>query len=128
MRECLFALGLELFGRAEAVVRAPFLNEHTRARLIFSEPLRRSVRPNGAANFRPLIPVEAKPTEILEDRRIRFDRGSIDVGIFDAKNERAFLPSREQPVEERCADVSDVKVACWARCEADAHLALGSGL
>ena len=121
VRERLFALGVELLGRAEAVVRAPFLDEHARARLIFPEPLGRSVRPHRSADLRPLIPVQAEPAQILEDHRVGVGRRALDVGVFDAKDERAVLPARQQPVEERCADVADVQVPGRARSESDAH-------
>ena len=121
VRERLFALGLELLGRAEAVIRAPLLDEHARARLIFSEPLGRSIRAHGAADLWPFIPVEAEPAQILEDRRVGVGRRALDVGVFDAQDERTVLPARKQPVEERRADVADVKMACGARSESDAH-------
>ena len=121
VRERLFALGFELLGRAEAVIRAPFLEEHARARLIFSEPLGRSIRPDRSADLRPLIPVQAEPAQIFENRRVGVGRRALDVGVFDAQDERAVLPAREQPVEQRRADVADVQVAGRARGESDAH-------
>ena len=92
-----------------------------RARPIFVEPLRRAIRPDGPADFGPFVPVESEPSQVFENRRVRFGGRTVGVRIFDAQNERAVVTAREQPVEQRRADVADVQMPGRARGEADAH-------
>jgi hypothetical protein len=44
--------------------------------------------------------MQPQPAQILEDARFRLARGSLDVGVLDAEDERAVVSVREQPVEE----------------------------
>src|SRR5688572_11848110 len=104
------------------------LNEDTRARLIFPEPLGRPVRTNGTADLWTFIPVEAEPAQIFENRRVGVGCGALNVGVFDTQDERAVLPAREQPVEQRRADIADVQMAGGARSETNSHVTLGLGL
>ena len=52
-------------------------------------------------------------------------RGALEVGVLDAQDERAALPAREQPVEERRARVADVQLPGRARSEAESHQVFG---
>ena len=69
---------------------------------------------------RPLVPVEAEPAEALQDRL----GGALDeprlIGVLDADDEGAAAVPREEPVEERGADVPHVRNARGAGGVADA--------
>jgi hypothetical protein len=68
----------------------------------------RRVRPSDARAF---IPVETKPTEAVENAGDHLDRGALGIGVFDAEDERAAMPARVEPVEERGARAPDVEIA-----------------
>src|SRR5262249_25935031 len=120
-RERLLALRLELRGRAEARVRCAGALQFLRVRLIQVQPLRLAIRPMSAARVGPLIPVEAEPAKVLENRLLRFARGALGVGVLDAQDEGSALAARQQPVEERRARVADVEPARRAGCKSDSH-------
>src|SRR3954470_5785051 len=75
------------------------------------EALRLAVRTVGPADVRSLVPFEAKPAHVFENAGLRFLGRPLGVGVLDAKDERAFVAVRQQPVEERRASVADVKLA-----------------
>ena len=74
------------------------------------EPLGLEVRPEGAADSGPFVPVEAKPPHPLENPFDHLGRGALHVGILDAEHEDAAVPAREQPVEQRRAGAADMQV------------------
>ena len=85
------------------------------------QPLGLPVRPARTADVGPLVPVEAEPAQIAQDRRLGLARRALDVGVLDAQDERAARAARQQPVEQRRARVADVELAGGAGCEADTH-------
>src|SRR5918997_1763289 len=74
-----------------------------------------------AADVRSLVPLETQPAEGLEDAGLRLTRGALAVGVLDAQDERAVLPMREQPVEERGAGVPHMELARRARRKTKSH-------
>ena len=48
-------------------------------------------------------------------------RRALDVGVLDAKHERAAMPAGVEPVEERSARAADVEIAGRRRRESDAR-------
>ena len=115
-------LGLELLGRAEAVVRAAAPRPASlRDRRVAIEPLGLPVRAVRAADVGPFVPVEAQPSQVVEDAVLGFARRSLRVGVLDAQHERAAVAARQQPVEQRRARVADVQMSGRTRREADAH-------
>ena len=44
--------------------------------------------PRGPPTSGPLVPVEAEPAQVVEDRRLRLERRALDVGVLDAQDER----------------------------------------
>ena len=92
--ERLLSIGLELRGRAEAVVRRLAGKQLLRVRLIEMEPLRLTIRTVRPVDVGPLVPVEAEPSKIADDRRLRLARRTLEVGVFDPENEGAALPAR----------------------------------
>ncbi len=119
--EGLLTLCLELRRRAEAVVRSVGAEQLLRVRLIEMQPLGLPVRAARSADVGPLVPVEAEPPQVAEDRRLRLARRALGVGVLDAQDERAALPAGEQPVEERRTGVPHVQLTCRAWREADSH-------
>src|SRR5687767_7634357 len=59
----------------------------------------------------PLVPIETQPAETIQNPPDHVRRGPLDVGVFDAEHERAAVPARVEPVEERGAGAADVEVA-----------------
>ncbi len=53
------------------------------------EPLGLPVGTMRPADVGALIPLQAEPSEILEDRGLRLARGPLDVGVLDAQDERS---------------------------------------
>src|SRR5262245_9099615 len=68
-----------------------------------------------SAQFRALVPVEPQPAKVVQNRVLGHRRGPLGIGVLDAQDERAVLPARHQPVEQRRARVAHVKLACRAR-------------
>src|SRR5258705_6866154 len=85
-----------------------------------------AVRTAGTADIRPLVPLQPKPAQILEDALLEFLLGPLRIGVLDAQDERAVVAAREQPVEQRGARVADVQLAGGAWREADSHLSAGA--
>ena len=115
------ALGLEALGGTEAVVRAASVDERGGVQAVQVKPLRLPVGTMRPADVRALIPLQAEPSEILENRRLRLARGPLDVGVFDAQDERSAGSARHQPVEQGRARIADVEMAGGAWGEADSH-------
>ena len=115
------AIGLELLGRTEAVVRLPGRQQLHGVRAIDVQPLGLPVRPVFAAGLDALAPLEPHPPQIVEDRLLRLARRPLDVGVLDAQDERAALTAREQPVEQRRARVADVQLPGRTRRESKSH-------
>ena len=65
------------------------------------------------------VPVEPEPAERLLDLLGRLGDLAARVRVLDAQPELAALVAREEPVEERGVDASDVEEARRARREAD---------
>ena len=77
------------------------------------------------ADVRPFVPVEPQPAQAVDDPGDHLPRRSLGVGVLDAQHERAAVPPRVQPVEERRPRAADVQVAGRRRSEADAdHLGI----
>src|SRR5919199_1246120 len=70
---------------------------------------------------RPLVPLELQPAQGVEDLLDVLGRRAFTVGIFDAQEERAAGPARQQPVVERGPRAADVQRAGRGRSEAKPH-------
>ena len=103
LRFGLFPLGLQLLLGAIAAIRDAARQELARDLVIQRVALRLA-----KGTF---IPLQAQPSEIVKDHLLRLARRARDIGVLDAKNERAFVMLREQPVEDRGARAADVKMA-----------------
>src|SRR5712692_4469150 len=90
-------------------------------RLVQVQPLGLAIRPARTADVWSLVPVEAEPPQVAENRGLGLDRRPLDVGVLDAKDERRVRASREQPVEERGARVADVDLASRAGRKSQSH-------
>ncbi len=121
VRDRVLTLGVELRRRAETVVRVVRAEQLLRVRLIEVQPLGLPVRPVPAADVRPLIPLEAQPAQIADNRRLRLARRALDVGVLDAQDDGAAGTAREQPVEQRRPRVADVELTGGARCKTQSH-------
>ena len=89
--------------------------------LVALESLRLKIRRVRPADSRTFVPLESQPAHRLEDARHHLVGRSLRVGVFDAKDERAAVPAREQPVEQRRARAADVKIPGGRRRESNAR-------
>jgi hypothetical protein len=71
---------------------------------------------------RSLVPIEAQPLHVLEDRLLVLRLGTLPVGILDAQDELAAMPAGEQPIKEGGTSAPDVQVPCGAGGETDSNL------
>jgi hypothetical protein len=122
----LMAIAIELGRRAEAVIRVVARHQLVRVRRIQVHTLGLTVWSVRPADIRTLVPLEAEPSEILEDAALRFPCRSLGVGILDAQDECSVLAVREQPVEQRRAGVAHVQLTGGAGSKSNAHTSVGS--
>ena len=115
------ALGLQLFGRAVAVVRAALRDQPLGHRAIAIEPLRLKVRARTGRRPSGPRPSRARASACRRECPRPSRPTSARVGVLDAQHERAAVPAGEQPVEERRAGAADVQVAGGRWREADAN-------
>ena len=102
-------------------VAHPFLQQPPGVLGIRLQALGLAVRAKGAPDFDAFVPMQAHPPQILEDSLLGFAGRPLQVGVFDAKDERALLTSGEQPVEQGRARVADVQVTGGGRSETQPH-------
>ena len=76
-----------------------------------------TIRP---ADFGAFVPLDAEPTEAVEDWLQGLGTIAIGVGVVDAEDELAAEALDEQPVEKSGADASDVEVSGGTGSEASA--------
>lgn len=75
----------------------------------------------GAVDVRPLVPVEAEPSEVVELGPAEVVAHASNVEIFDPQNETPAGGAHLKPGEQRSAGVADVQVSGGARSEATAQ-------
>ena len=63
-----------------------------------------------ALEQRAYVPIDAQPSQTIEDHLRVFTTGSLAVRVLDAQDEDPTLLACEQPVEERSACSADVQV------------------
>ena len=68
----------------------------------------------------PSSHVESEPPHAVENAGDHVGRRALDVGVFDAEDERAAVPAGVEPVEQRRARAADVEIAGRRRRETDA--------
>src|SRR6185369_7689372 len=119
--ERLLALLFELLLRAETVVGLAFVHELERVRAIDLPLVALAIRRVRAADVRTLVPLDAEPLEVFEELRLVTGFAAIEVGVFDAKDERTFLLTREEPIEKSSAGIADMNLAGRRRSETYAY-------
>ena len=124
---CLLRLpvGVELLRRAVARVGEVTGEEVRGRRDVARAPLHLAIRRErpvvGAAGaVGSLVPADPEPVQVLEDVLLERDRVPREVGVFEAKDERAAGPAGVQVVEQRRPRRPDVQRAGRARGDADA--------
>src|SRR6202008_2681673 len=95
-----FALLAQAIRGAVAVVREALLDKRCGGGAMPIVALRLEVRGVRATDARPFIPVEPNPLHAVENARDHLGGRTLGVGVLDAKDERAAMPPRVQPVEE----------------------------
>ena len=86
------------------------------------QPLGLPIRSARAIDVGAFIPGEPEPPQITKNCRVGVDGGALHVGVLDPQNERAALPAREEPVEERRARVAHVQLPGRTRSESHTHV------
>src|SRR5438046_2357689 len=74
-----------------------------------------------SADIGTFLPIEREPAQIAEHHLFRFARRTRLIGVFDAQDERAAVPLREKPIENRGAHATNVKMSRWRRREANTN-------
>ena len=75
----------------------------------------------GTTHVRTLVPLQAEPAQVGEDRFLRTRHVALHVGILDAEHELPAEVARQEPVEDGRAGTADVEVPGGAGCEAGAE-------
>lgn len=117
-RLVLLAQGVQLLGSIKSVVGPSGLHELFRVFQVDVAPLALAVRRMGAADADTLVDLDAAPLERLEDILLGTRHETLRVGIFDMKNHRTAVPTREQVVIKRRTYAADMQRPCRAGCEA----------
>ena len=113
-RQLPLALVLQLFRRLVSGIEAARGAQPLARRFVGGEPLRLP----GTA-----VPVQPQPAQVLLDGGDELLARALAIGVVDPQQEMPAPPSREQPVDQRRADVADVQQPGRARREAhlDGH-------
>ena len=70
---------------------------------------------------RALVPVDAEPTQAVDDRLDRSLRRALEIRVLDAQDELPAVMARVGPREKRGARAADMQIAGWARREPGAN-------
>src|SRR4051795_11167688 len=90
---------------------------------VMIEPLRLEVWCVRTADVGPFVPVEAEPSQAVDDSLDHLPRRTFRIRIFDAQHERSFVTPRKEPVEERRPGAAHVQIPGRRRRKANAdHL------
>ena len=111
LRVRLGARGLQPLLRAVAEVRVAVRQKAFGRGLVAIEPLGLEIRPVRSADLGTLVPLEPQPAQALENSADHLRRRTLEVGVFDAQDERAAVPPGEEIVEKRGTRAADVQVA-----------------
>ena len=120
-RERRCPIGLEQLGRAETVIGVPAGHQLHGVRTIDVQSLGLAIRTVLAADVDALGPLEPEPVQVLDHAALGLAGRALEVGVLDAQDERAALPARKQPVEERRARVADVQLPGGAWRKSQSH-------
>jgi hypothetical protein len=113
---------IEALGRAIAAISVSRFDQVVSYLVVEREPLGLYVGSYGAADVWSLVPVQTHPPKRVEHSLDSAFGAATLVGIFHTDHERTAMPSREQPGEDRSPDISDVRIASWARGESYSYL------
>lgn len=113
-RLVLLAQGVQLLGSIKSVVGPSGLHELFRVFQVDVAPLALAVRRMRAADADTLVDLDAAPLERLEDILLGTRHETLRVGIFDTKNHRTAVPTREQVVIKRRTYAADMQRPCRA--------------
>jgi hypothetical protein len=105
---------LQLFGRAEALVRLALLHQLARDALVNLQPLRLVVGRVRTADFGSLVPVQPQPAQRVQNRLLGTLHEARAVGVLDAHDEFAPVVAGKDPVEQRGANVAHMGHPCRA--------------
>src|SRR5262245_30884841 len=70
---------------------------------------------------RAFVWVEPKPVHAIENTLNHFLRGTLNVGVFDSKYERAVVFAGEEPVEQGSASAAQMKITGRRRSKANSY-------
>ena len=116
---------LELLGGVVRVVRETRLDQLARDVAVQVEPLGLPVRPEAATDLGAFVPVQAEPTQRVEQTCVRVFAVACRIGVFDPEHEGAARMTRVRPVEQRSTHIADMQVAGRRGTEANAYVSHG---
>jgi hypothetical protein len=73
-----------------------------------------------AADVRSFVPIDPEPSQPVENPLDHLGRGTLGVGVLDAKDEGAAVAARVKPVEQRRARATHMQVSGGRGGETDA--------
>ena len=114
-------LVVALFLCAKAWIRMPGGDQLLDRSIVQVAPTALTVRPVRPINVQPLVPIEAQPAHVVQNALLAALDVARGVRVLDPENEDAVVVAREQPIERRGSDISEVQAAGWARGEARAY-------
>src|SRR5208282_2376870 len=117
------ALALQLLLAAEAAVGFAFADQALGVFAIDLPLVALAIGRERAADIRPFVPIEAEPAGIVDELALVAHLAALQVGVFNAQDERSALLAREEPVEERGARVAYMNLSGGRWGKADSHLA-----
>ena len=117
-------LRLDLLRRRIIAIGGATRQQRSRCRLVSVGTLGLVVGRIRPVDLGALIPLEAKPSEPVQNRLERLGQVALRVRIVDAQQELPTVAPREQPVEQRGTDATDVEIASrtWREAGTDRHL------
>ncbi len=104
---------LQLFCCLKTVIRLSLIDKLPCVFIVDIFPLRLQIRPVRTANFRPLVPVNPKPTQVIYHLLHSCGRIALGIGIFDSKNKDPTHPPGEKPVKQSCPGSTHMQITCW---------------
>ena len=108
-----FTKRVKLFGGIETVIGLFFIEQLFYVFVIDVHSLRLQIRPVRSACFRPFVPLDTEPAQVVHNLLGRRRGVSLLVCVLDAQNKCTARPSGPEPVEKSCTCSADMQITRW---------------
>ncbi|OHA49252.1 MAG: hypothetical protein A2682_01135 [Candidatus Terrybacteria bacterium RIFCSPHIGHO2_01_FULL_58_15] len=95
-----FSLGSECFFRTETKIRAVVFQKRLQIAFVDRQPLGLPVRSESTPRFNPLVPRNAKPSQLFCDVSLELRLAPFDVRVLDTEHKSASVALRKEKIEE----------------------------